>query len=167
MCKDRYILRLTNTVIGNEEPDLNSDKNAVSIILPAHLRNKGKCNIKVISIHIALQNATANRVVANGVNLICIRSNIRSMGHNNENNGFSNILGEAIIAADTTRAVSIDATEALEFTCPSLPDVIELERMCYDHANSFNLIAAKNYTTAVVPFQVVLEITFDEDHNDK
>ena len=55
----------------------------------------------------------------------------------------------------------------LEFTCGALPDVIELERMCYDHANSFNLIAAKNYTTAVVPFQVVLEITFDEDHNDK
>lgn len=167
MCKDKYILRLTNTVIGNEAAVINTDKNSVSITLPAHLRNKGKCNIKVISIHIALQNATATRVVANGVNLICIRSNIRSMGHSNENNGFSNILGQAIIPADTTRVVSIDATEALEFTCPSLPDVIVLERMCYDHANSFNLIAADNYKTAVVPFQCVLEITFDEDHNDK
>jgi len=167
MCKDKYILRLTNTVIGNEAAVINTDKNSVSITLPAHLRNKGKCNIKVISIHIALQNATATRVVANGVNLICIRSNIRSMGHSNENNGFSNILGQAIIPADTTRVVSIDPTEALEFTCPSLPDVIELERMCYNHAGTFNLIAAKNYTTAVVPFQVTLEITFDEDHNDK
>ena len=167
MCKDKYILRLTNTTIGNESVTLNSDKNAVSIRLPAHLRNKGKCNIKVISIHIALQNATANRVVANGVNLICIRSNISNLGHSNENNGFNQILGEAVIPADTTRAVSIDSSEALEFTCGSLPDVIELERMCYDHANSFNLIAAKNYTTAVVPFQVVLEITFDEDHKDK
>jgi|TARA_R100001086_G_scaffold91549_1_gene45347 hypothetical protein len=165
MCKDKYILRMTNTVIGNEAADLNADKNAVSIRLPAHLRNKGKCNIKVISIHIALQNATANRVVANGVNLICIRSNIPNLGHSNENNAFNQILGEAVIPADTTRAVSIDATEALEFTCGALPDVIELERMCYDHANNFNLIAAKNYTTAVVPFQVVLEITFDSDEN--
>jgi len=167
MCKDKYILRLTNSVYGNQEADLNADKNAVSIRLPAHLRNKGKCNIKVISIHIALQNAAAARVVANGVNLICIRSNIRSLGHSNENNGFNNILGEAIIPADTTRVVSIDATEAMEFTCPSLPDVIVLERMCYNHAGSFNLIAANNYTTNPVPFQVVLEIVFDEDHNDK
>jgi len=167
MCKDKYLLRLTNTVTGNEAADLSTDKSVVNIRLPAHLRNKGKCNVKVISIHIALQNAAAARVIANGVNLICIRSNIRSLGHSNENNGFSNILGEGIIAYDHTRAVSIDPTEAMEFTCPSLPDVIELERMCYDHANSFNLIAANNYTTAVVPFQCVLEITFDEDHNDK
>tara|TARA_R110002050_G_scaffold114888_1_gene230799 strand:- start:232 stop:735 length:504 start_codon:yes stop_codon:yes gene_type:complete len=167
MCKDRYLLRLTNSVIGNQEADLNADKSAVSIRLPAHLRNKGKCNVKVISIHIALQNAAAARVVANGVNLICIRSNIRSLGHSNENNGYSNILGEAIIPADTTRVVSIDPTQALTFTCPSLPDVIELERMCYSHQGSFNLIAANNYTTNPVPFQVVLEIVFDEDHNDK
>ncbi len=167
MCKEKYILRLTNTTIGNESVTLNSDKNAVSIRLPANLRNKGKCNIKVISIHIALQNTTATRVVASGVNLICIRSNIRSLGHSNENNGFSNILGEAIIPADTTRVVSIDSSEALTFTCPSLPDIIELERMNYSHTGTFNLVAAKNYTAAVVPFQVVLEITFDEDHKDK
>ncbi len=167
MCKEKYLIRLTNTVIGNEEADLNTDKSAVSIRLPAHLRNKGKCNVKVISIHIALQNAAAARVVANGVNLICIRSNIRSLGHSNENNGFNNILGEGIIAYDHTRAVSIDPTEAMEFTCPSLPDVIVLERMCYDHQGSFNLIAANNYTTNPVPFQIVLEITFDSDHNDK
>ena len=53
MCKDKYILRLTNTVIGNEPADLSTDKSVVNIRLPAHLRNKGKCNVKVISIHIA------------------------------------------------------------------------------------------------------------------
>ncbi len=163
MCKDTYILRLTNTVIGNESTTLNADKNKVSIRLPNYLRSKGKCSVKVISIHIALQNATANRVVANGVNIIAIRSNILQLGHSNENNASNTILGSAIIPADTTRAVSVDTSDALNFTCGGLPDVIELERMCYNHAGTFNLIAANNYTTAVVPFQVTLQITFDED----
>ena len=163
MCKDTYILRLTNTVIGNESTTLNANKDKVSIRLPNHLRSKGKCSVKVISIHIALQNATSNRVVANGVNIIAIRSNILQLGHSNENNASNTILGSAIIPADTTRAVSVDTSDALNFTCGSLPDVIELERMCYDHANNFNLIAANNYTTDVVPFQVTLQITYDED----
>lgn len=164
MCKTKYVLRLTNTVVGNQTPILSTDKSSASIILPAHLRNKGKCNVKVISAFIALQNSTATRVVANGVNLIALRSNIRQLGHSNENNGYSNILAQSTIAADTTRAVSLEASDALEFTCPALPDVIEIDRVCYDHANSFNLIAAKNYTTATVPFQVTLEITFDLEH---
>ena len=79
-------------------------------------------------------------------------------------NGFNNILGEAIIPADTTRVVSIDPTQALEFTCPSLPDVIELERMCYS-PTTFKLIAADAFTTSVVPYHIVLEITFDSDEN--
>ena len=37
--------------------------------------------------------------------------------------------------------------------------------MCYDPANNFNLIAADEFTTDVVPFQCVLQIEFDEDHN--
>ena len=164
MCKDKFILRLANTVIGNEAPTLSNGKSSASIILPAHLRNKGRCNVKVISAFIALQNATATRVVANGVNLIALRSNIQQLGHSNENNAYSNILAQSTIAADTTRSVSLEASDALEFTCPALPDVIEIDRVCYDHANSFNLIAAKNYTTATVPFQVTLEITFDLEH---
>lgn len=167
MCRDTYILRLTNTVIGNEAADLNSTKDKVNIRLPNHLRSKGRCMVKVVSINIALQTGTSNRVVANGTNMICIRSNLQQLGHSNENNGFNQILGEAIIAADTTRAVSVDTSDALTFTCPALPDVIELERMCYDPANNFNLIAAKNFTTNVVPFQVMLEITFDEDDTHK
>ena len=66
---------------------------------------------------------------------------------------------------NNTNAVQLDSSEALTFTCPQLPDVIELERMAYDPANNFNLIAANNYTANVVPFQVTLEITFDEDEN--
>jgi len=163
MCKDTYILRLTNSVIGNESADLNTNKDKVLIRIPNHLRSKGKCMIKVISIHIALQNGTSNRVVANGTNIIAIRSNILQLGHSNENNGSNQILGSAIIPLDTTRAVAVDTSDALNFTCGSLPDVIELERVCYDPSNNFNLIAANNYTTDVVPFQVTLQISFDED----
>ncbi len=163
MCNDTFVLRLTNSTIGNESAVLNTNNDKVSIRIPAHLRNKGRCMVKVISIHIALQNGTANRVVANGTNIIAIRSNIAQLGHSNETNTFNQILGSAIIPLDTTRAVAVDTSDALNFTCPSLPDVIELERVCYDPANKFNLIAADNYTTDVVPLQVTLQISFDED----
>ena len=165
MCKDKYILRLSNTTIGNESVDLNADKNACSIRLPAHLRNKGKCNIKVIEITISLRNGSGTRVIANGTHIVAMRSNIRMLGHGNEQNGFNQILGSGVVQDNNTNAVQLDSSEALTFTCPQLPDVIELERMCYDPSNNFNLIAANNYTTNVVPFQVVLEITFDEDEN--
>jgi hypothetical protein len=35
--------------------------------------------------------------------------------------------------------------------------------MCYDPGNAHNLIAADNFTTDPVPFQVDLEIEFFED----
>ena len=167
MCKTKHVLRLTNTSYGNEQPTLNADKNAVSIRLPAHLRNKGRCNVKVIEISVSLRNGNGSRVIANGTHIVAMRSNIHMLGHSNENNGFNQILGSGIVPDNNTNAVQLDSSEALEFTCPSLPDVIELERMCYDPANSFNLIAANNFTTNVVPFQVVLEITFDEEHDNK
>ena len=167
MCRTKYILRLTNTVYGNEQPTLNTDKSAVSIRLPAHLRNKGKCNVKVIEISVSLRNGNGSRVVANHTHIVAIRSNIKQLGHSNENNGFNQILGSGIIPDNNTNAVQLDSSEALEFTCPQLPDVIELERVCYDPANNFNLIPANNYTTNPVPFQVVLQLTFDDDHKDK
>lgn len=52
----------------------------------------------------------------------------------------------------------------MEFTCGGLPDVIELERMCYS-PTTFKLIAADAFTTSVVPYHIVLEITFDSDEN--
>ena len=169
MCKnrDKFILRLSNTSIGNISPILNADKNACSIRLPADLRNKGKCNVKVIEITVSLRNGSGTRVVANGTHIVAIRSNIKQLGYGNEQNGFNQILGSGIIPDNNANAVQIDSSEALEFTCPQLPDVIELERLCYDPANNFNLIAANNYTTNVVPFQVVLQLTFDDDHKDK
>ena len=163
MCKDKYILRLSNSTIGNEAVELNSDKNACFIRIPADLRNKGKCTISVVEITMSLRNGTGNRVIANGTHIVCIRSNIPQLGYGNEQTSQNQILGSGIIPDNNTNAVQLDSSSSLTFTCGKLPDVIELERMCYDPANNHNLIAANNFTTDLVPFQVVLQITFDED----
>lgn len=165
MCNDKYILRLSNTTIGNESATLSTDKSAVDIRLPNYLRSKGRCMISVVEITMSLRNGSGNRVIANGTHIVCLRSNIPQLGFGNEQNTRNQILGSGIVQDNNTNAVQLDSTSSLTFTCPQLPDVIELERMCYDPANNFNLIAANNYTTNVVPFQCVLEITFDEDEN--
>ena len=78
----------------------------------------------------------------------------------------SNVLGTAIVPADTTRVVALDSVSAMEFTCTQLPPTIEVERMTYKSTSPFDLIAADNYTTDVVPFQVTLQLSFYEDeHN--
>jgi hypothetical protein len=163
MCKDTFIVRLSNSTIGNEAVELNSDKSACFIRIPADLRNKGKCTISVVEITMSLRNGTGNRVIANGTHIVCIRSNIPQLGYGNEQTSQNQILGSGIVQDNNTNAVQLDSSSSLTFTCGKLPDVIELERMCYDPANNHNLIAANNFTTDVVPFQVVLQITFDED----
>ena len=164
MClSDKYILRLTNTVVGNQPVRLNANKNGVFITVPNYLVGKGKCNIKVNDINVQLRNDTATRVVPNGTHLVCIRSNIPKLGYNNENNGQPNILGTAVIETDNVNAVKIDSSSSYEFTCPQLPQEIFLERMCYNITGSFNLVPAISYTTNTVPFQVDLEIEFFED----
>jgi hypothetical protein len=167
MCKDTFVLRLSNSTIGNEAVELNSDKNACFIRIPADLRNKGKCTISVVEITMSLRNGTGNRVIANGTHIVCIRSNIPQLGYGNEQTSQNQILGSGIVPDNNTNAVQLDSSSSLTFTCGKLPDVIELERMCYDPSNNHNLIAANNFTTDLVPFQVVLQITFDEDdkHN--
>tara|TARA_R110000772_G_scaffold15588_3_gene45155 strand:+ start:1206 stop:1715 length:510 start_codon:yes stop_codon:yes gene_type:complete len=167
MClSDKYILRLTNTVVGNQAPRLTTKKDGVFIIVPNYLVGKGKCQIKVNDINVQLRNGTGNRVVANGTHLVCIRSNIPKLGYNNENNGHPNILGTAVVETDNVNAVKIDSSASYEFTCPQLPQEIFLERMCYKITTPFNLIAANTFFTDVVPFQVDLEIEFFEDQKD-
>ena len=163
MCNDKYILRLSNTTIGNQAADLNTNKDKVSIRIPNHLRSKGKCMISVVEITMSLRNGSGNRVIANGTHIVCLRSNIPQLGFGNEQNTRNQILGSGIVQDNNTNAVQLDSSSSLTFTCPELPDVIELERMCYDPANNFNLIAADNFTTDVVPYQVTLQISFDED----
>ena len=163
--KDNYIIRITNSSLASEVITLNTAKNKASFEVPNFLRSKGKCNIQVVSSSIALQNGTDTRIIANGENLIVMRSNIQMMGFNTETNGLPNILGTAIVPADTTRVVALDSVAAMEFTCTALPPVIEVERMTYDAANDRDLIPADNYTTEVVPFQITLQLSFYEDEH--
>ena len=77
MCNDKYILRLSNTTIGNQAADLNTNKDKVSIRIPNHLRSKGKCMISVVEITMSLRNGSGNRVIANGTHIVCLSSSIR------------------------------------------------------------------------------------------
>lgn len=164
---DKYILRLTNTVVGNQDARLTTKLDGLFVTVPNYLVGKGKCNIKVNDITVMLRNNPGSaRVIANGTNVVCIRSNIPKLGFNTENNGQPNILGTAIVDTDDINVVKIDSSSSYEFTCPQLPQEIFLERMCYKITTPFNLVAASNYFAAVVPFQVDLELEFFEDMKD-
>ena len=163
--KNNYIIRITNTSLADDVITLNTAKNLASFEVPNFLRSKGKCNIQVVSSSIALQNGTGDRVLAAGENIIAMRTNISMLGYNSENAGLPNIIGSAIVPADTTRVVALDSVSAMEFTCTQLPPTIEVERMTYGKTTPFNLIAADNITADVVPFQVTLQLSFYEDEH--
>ena len=163
--KDTYLVRITNTTLADDVITLNTAKNLASFEVPNWLRSKGKCNIQVVSSSIALQNGTGDRVLANGENIIAMRTNVPMLGYNSENVGLPNIIGSAIVPADTTRVVALDSVSAMEFTCTQLPPTIEIERMTYKSTTPFNLIAADNNNTNIVPFQVTLQISFYEDEH--
>jgi hypothetical protein len=163
--KDNYIIRITNTTLASNVITLNSAKNLAFFEVPNWLRSKGKCNIQVVSSSIALQNATGTRVIESGENLIVMRTNIPMLGFNTETSGLPNILGTAIVPADTTRVVALDSVAAMEFTCTQLPPTIEVERMTYSKTTPFALVAADNNSTNVVPFQITLQLSFYEDEH--
>ena len=165
MCKtDNYILRITNTSLSEDLIVVDNLLGTVSLRIPLILLSKGKCRVTVIDSAISLRNASgADRVVTNDTHIIALRSNISSLGFNSETGGNANILGSAIIPADTTNVVSLDSQNPLSFVCMQLPAIILIERMCYDSSSPFKLIRANNYTTATVPFQVTLSINFFED----
>tara|TARA_Y100000114_G_scaffold145152_1_gene154587 strand:+ start:3516 stop:4019 length:504 start_codon:yes stop_codon:yes gene_type:complete len=163
--RDNYIIRITNTTLASNIITLNTNKNLAEFEVPNWLRSKGKCNIQVVSSSIAIQNASGTRVLESGENIIAMRTNIPMLGFNTETSGLPNILGTAIVPADTTRVVALDSVAAMEFTCTQLPPVIEIERMTYKKTTPFNLIAADNNTTNVVPFQITLQLSFYEDEH--
>ena len=163
--KDTYLVRITNTTLADDVITLNTAKNLASFEVPNWLRSKGKCNIQVVSSSIALQNGTGTRVLAAGENIIAMRTNVPMLGYNSENAGLPNIIGSAIVPDDTTRVVALDSVSAMEFTCTQLPPTIEIERMTYKSTTPFNLIAADNNNTNIVPFQVTLELSFYEDEH--
>ena len=167
MCSDNHILRITNTTLADDVVTVDNANGSFTFITPIDLQ-KRKCKVSVIDSSIALRNvAGAARVVGNDSHILCIRSNIPMLGYSTENNGRNNILGSAIIPADTTNVVSLDAQSAMSFTCPELPPRIEIERMVYDRATPFKLIKANNYTAATVPMQITLSVEFFDEMEDK
>ena len=168
MCiSDNYILRITNTSLADNVITIDNANATFKFNTPEFLIGKGKCKISVIDSSISLENADgAGRVVVNDTHILAIRTNIPSLGYNTETNGYNNILGSAIISADTVNVVSLDANNSLSFTCPQLPPQILIERMQYDPVTPFKLIAANNYTAATVPMQITLSIEFFEDMKD-
>jgi len=167
MCGDSHIIRITNTALADNVLTLDNANGSFTFELPAYLQ-KRKCKVSVIDSSIALRNAAGvARVVANDTHILAIRSNIQQYGWSTETNSNSNILGSAIIPADTTNVVSLDAQTTLTFTCPELPPRIQIERMCYDPATPFKLIAANNYTAATVPLQITLSVDFFDEMDNK
>ena len=167
MCSDNHILRITNTTLASDVVTVDNANGSFTFITPIDLQ-KRKCKISVIDSSIALRNvAGANRVVGNDSHILCIRSNIPMLGYSTENNGRPNILGSAVIPADTVNIVSLDAQNSMSFTCPELPPRIEIERMAYDPVTPFKLIKANNYTAATVPLQITLSVEFFDEMEDK
>ena len=111
--RDNYIIRITNTTLASNIITLNTNKNLAEFEVPNWLRSKGKCNIQVVSSSIAIQNATGTRVLESGENIIAMRTNIPMLGFNTETSGLPNILGTAIVPADTTRVVALDSVSAI------------------------------------------------------
>ena len=166
MCSDNHILRITNTTLASDVVTVDNANGSFSFIVPIDLQ-KRKCKISVIDSSISLRNGNGDRVVANHTHIIAIRCNIPMLGYSTENNGRNNILGSAVIPANTTAAVSLDAQTAMSFTCPELPPRIEIERMCYDLENGQKLIPANEYTAETVPLQITLSIQFMDEMEDK
>ena len=159
----KYILRLSNSAVGNEAPILSSDKSKATIIIPGWLRKKGACNIRVIDMTIALKNGSGTSVVVDGTHIVALGvQRLPMLGWSNETNTVPQILGTGVVNAQSS-AVKLDSSSAREFTCPELPSQLTLERKSYS-VSTGKLIDANAFTTTVVPYQVDLEIVFSEDN---
>ena len=156
---DKYVLRLANTSIGNEEPVLNTTLDTATIRIPNWLRNMGKCNVRVTDMMISSKNGSGASVFPANTRIAAIVSrDLPILGWSNEINGPPIVLGSGMINT-TDDCVRLDSASALEFTCIELPSQITLERTAYDPTTGA-LVAAKSQTTAVCPYQITLELSF-------
>jgi len=164
MPNDKIYMRLSN----NNNADgvvLNADNDVFTINLPNNLKNRGKCYVRVMSCIAQIEDvASGNRIVPANTRVFVLRSNISMLGYDTENRASSNmILGTGIITADADEIIELSSPDAgLEFTCPSFPDEIIIEKMCYNPATQL-LIRANSYTTTSLPCEVCLEVEFFND----
>lgn len=180
---DVYVLRLSNTSNGDDTTNpllsLDADKNEYTINIPSRIQSKGKCFIKVISGLMSLEfnGDNTKRIIPSKTTSVFWQSNIPYLGFDMENRGSANaMLGSAVCigSANSDEVVHIDSVEGRTFTCPSLPERISIKKLYTSAtpaevgpgarpANNGNLLPANEYTTTLLPCEVVLEVTFDED----
>ena len=158
---DIYTLRIVNNPLADNVVSMSGNNDSFTFVVPENLKGRGKCRIMVSESMVALRNAASNRVIPDNAYLLAIRSNIPMLGYNNETTGGPNILAEFISNANTIYAVQQQNQRT--FTCPELPSQILIERMYYDELANFQLTPADNYTAAVVPLTITLQIEFVED----
>tara|TARA_B110000285_G_scaffold56171_1_gene63914 strand:+ start:426 stop:944 length:519 start_codon:yes stop_codon:yes gene_type:complete len=169
MCKDQYILRLSNVThsANGDLVSLSADKSEYTVKIPEKLRSKGKCKVSVLNITIQVKNGTGTSIVPTNAHTALIQSEgIEFLGYNNETGGNVNVLAE--MSVGTANTIRLDSPNGLSFTCPGLPPTITIKKMVYNPiatpaAVAFLPIAMDGYTAAVVPCIVTLGLEFDED----
>jgi hypothetical protein len=161
---DKYILRLSNS--NNAVGVRNSPTfQTFSVDLPNGLKNKGKCIIRVVNSSMILErsiNGEQKRIIPDNTHIIVLSSNISSLGYDTDTRGSSNtILGSGLVLS-TQKAITLAAhNDSFHFMCPSLPDVIELTKLCVSPTTDKLILT--NDTTASLYCSVTLEITFISD----
>ena len=161
---DKYILRLSNS--NNAVGVRNSPTfQTFSVDLPNGLKNKGKCIIRVVNSSMVLERTISGaqeRIIPANTHIVVLSSNISSLGYDTETRGSSNtILGSGLILS-TQKAITLAThNDNFQFMCPSLPDVIELTKLCVSPTTD-KLVLTED-TTASLYCNVSLEISFIED----
>jgi hypothetical protein len=179
--KDTYLLRISNvstaTGVGAVRftaaqasppaPTAIAANNEFSVNVPPELRNKGKCQVKVVGGLIGLGIFGADTsTVPDDTRLIYLQSNISFLGHDVQQNGNSGaILGSyPITNGDIITALELPSAYTASFTCSQLPPVITISKWYLVLNNTPT--QAGEYTTNPVPCFIDLELSFHEDHCD-
>ena len=161
--QNKYILRLSNNN-NSDGVTLNTNKDTFTINLPNVFKNRGACNVRVVSGVVQVEDiVSTNRIISTNTRVFVIRSNIPSLSYDTENrSGGNTILGTGLIISNTdTEIITLESPDAgFQFTCPGLPDNLVIEKMFIDPTTQL-LIPADKYTTTSLPCSITLELTFE------
>ena len=171
--KDVYQWRITNFSQQTSGPGairVDAENNEFTVQTPYHLRNKGKCTIKVVGgtvqlSHYGTATALATRIVPDNTRVVYLRSNIPFLGHDSQQDGATS----AILATCSVTGVDDDPfalipadTNGTVYTCPHLPAEVSIKKWYLNLTNT-EVAASGNYVAQVVPVILNLELQFEED----
>ena len=142
--------------------------------VPAHLRQKGKCQLTINSCYVALTSVGGEtRIIPDKTRLIYLQSNIPFLGMDTDNLGHEPsglILGTFDVMArshtDDNFTTGMDSTGtnsaagAITVTCPQLPAEISVIKYYLNVANGRELA---DDVDAVVPCEINISCRFLED----